>query len=70
MEFASDLAREAGALTLKYYQRELKVDQKADGSPVTVADRESEDLIRKRIKENYPGDAVHGSERRDRPRHS
>jgi histidinol phosphatase-like enzyme (inositol monophosphatase family) len=63
LSFALDAAREAGRHTLRYFrQAELVVDRKADASPVTVADREAELLLRKRIEEQFPDDAILGEE--------
>ena len=55
--------REAGNLTLKYFRREdLQVDRKADESPVTVADRSAEELLRARIAKHFSGDGIIGEE--------
>lgn len=62
LDFARDVAWEAGRLTLGYYQTSLRPDFKADESPVTVADREAEKLIRARIEEKFPGHAIIGEE--------
>jgi histidinol-phosphatase len=63
MTLACELAREAGQLTLRYFQRDdLKVDLKSDDSPVTIADREAEQLLRKRIAAAYPHDGILGEE--------
>lgn len=63
LKLACDAARLAGAHTLKYFQREnLKVDFKDDASPVTIADREAEQLIRKQVETAYPQDAIIGEE--------
>ena len=62
LEFATELAREAGEITLKYFRRGAGAELKADGSFVTVADREAERFVRARIGERVPGDAVHGEE--------
>ena len=41
-----DTAREAGAITLKYFQdTNVDVERKGDNSPVTIADQEAEDFI-------------------------
>lgn len=45
LEFARQMAYEAGQLTLEYFQKELQPDMKRDGSPVTMADRRSEEWI-------------------------
>ena len=63
LEFAVRIARHAGQHTLRYFrQAELSVDVKADNTPVTVADREAEQLLRTRIAEQYPADGVIGEE--------
>jgi len=61
-EFAIQTAYLAGRLTLGYYQTGLQPDIKADNSPVTAADRASEQLIRQRIESHYPGHAIIGEE--------
>lgn len=62
LELAVSLAREAGDLTLKYYGHRVDHDAKGDGSPVTLADREAETLLRRRIAEAHPGHGVLGEE--------
>lgn len=62
LDFAISLAREAGDLTLRYFGGLVDHDAKGDGSPVTIADREAEELIRGRIEERYPEHGVLGEE--------
>lgn len=62
LDFAVDLAVEAGRTTLKYFRSRLTVDRKSDRSPVTVADRETEQLIRGEISRRYPEHGVLGEE--------
>src|SRR5215213_9990543 len=63
LQFAVEIAREAGDGTLKYFRRsDLAVERKADNSPVTVADRSAEELLRRRIGERFPQDAIIGEE--------
>lgn len=62
MKFAIYIAKQAGDLTLKYYQSTLIPELKADQSPVTRADRESELLMRNLITERYPDHAIIGEE--------
>jgi histidinol phosphatase-like enzyme (inositol monophosphatase family) len=58
-----EIARSAGDHTLRYFgDQSLTVDAKSDDSPVTVADREAEQLVRKRIAEAFPDDTVQGEE--------
>ncbi len=61
-------AREAGRLTLEHFQREgLEVERKSDQSPVTVADRGAEQLLRDRIAAEFPDDGILGEELGERP---
>lgn len=62
LEFATETAWQAGQLTLGYFQTDLRPEFKEDESPVTVADREAERLIRSRIEQEYPGHAIVGEE--------
>lgn len=66
--FVEDLALEAGRLTQRWFRSPtLEIDIKDDGSPVTVADREAELLIRNAIVEAFPDDAIIGEEFDDTP---
>ena len=62
LDFAREVAIEAGKITLKYFQGTFDVESKADTSPVTIADRETEQFIRARIKDRYPGHGILGEE--------
>src|SRR6201984_93865 len=59
---ASEIAREAGALLMGHFHRHVKVEYKGDVDLVTVADRESEALILKRIRARWPEHDVIGEE--------
>jgi histidinol phosphatase-like enzyme (inositol monophosphatase family) len=62
LDFAVGLAREAGAITYRYFGGSFIVDRKADASFVTQADREAERFIRQAIEEAYPEDSILGEE--------
>lgn len=62
LDFAVETAYLAGRLTLGYYQTGLRPDFKVDESPVTVADRRSEELIRARIEARFRHHAIVGEE--------
>ncbi|MDR2641622.1 MAG: inositol monophosphatase family protein [Planctomycetaceae bacterium] len=64
LEFAREIVRIAGEITLKYFYAptEYSVQHKADASPVTVADLEAERFLRNRIKEQFPNDTIQGEE--------
>lgn len=67
-ELAISAAREAGRHTLTYFQRrDLVVERKSDTSPVTVADRQAESLLRDRILAAFPDDGILGEEMPEHP---
>jgi histidinol phosphatase-like enzyme (inositol monophosphatase family) len=68
LEVGRTAAAAAGRLTLDYFQRDdLAIERKADASPVTMADRDAEQLLRERIAAAFPDDAILGEEFPDRP---
>jgi histidinol phosphatase-like enzyme (inositol monophosphatase family) len=62
LEFAVDAAWAAGRVTLGHFQVGVDVERKADDSPVTIADRGAERLLRERIASRYPDHAILGEE--------
>jgi myo-inositol-1(or 4)-monophosphatase len=62
LQFATETAFLAGRLTLGYFQTDIHPDYKDDDTPVTVADRKAEELIRARIESKYPQHAIVGEE--------
>ncbi|MSP42631.1 MAG: histidinol-phosphatase [Alphaproteobacteria bacterium] len=65
IEFAGTLADAARAVILPHFRAPLDVaNKKNDGrfDPVTVADREAEQIIRSRIMEEYPAHGILGEE--------
>src|SRR5262245_20769273 len=63
LELARAIAREAGDITLRYFcQDNYQVELKQDASPVTVADREAERHLRRRIGEAFADDGILGEE--------
>jgi histidinol-phosphatase len=63
LQTAVDIAREAGDVTRRWFRAtDLVVDSKADGTPITAADRAAERLVRERIAERFPRDGVIGEE--------
>lgn len=68
LEQAVAMANAAGEVTLRYFQtRGFRVERKADRSPVTVADREAETLLRTEISRAFPTDAILGEEFGEQP---
>lgn len=62
IDFAGRLADMAGPIARRYFRQPIGVDQKADESPVTIADREIEQAIRERILAERPDDGIIGEE--------
>lgn len=62
LEFAVDATLEAGRLTLRYFQNEPEIELKADDTPVTIADRGAEELLRERIQKTFPTHGILGEE--------
>ena len=59
---ALDAARVAAQVILQYYQKNLEIKTKSDKSPVTQADVETEQAIRKIISERFPAHGFYGEE--------
>lgn len=66
LEFAVDIARGAGQITLDYFKKAPETSTKSDGSFVTIADREAESYLRGRILEQFPTDGILGEEEGER----
>src|SRR3990172_1604252 len=62
LDLAQSIARRAGEVALHFYHRHTETEEKPDLSPVTVADRESEQLICRLLTESFPEDGILGEE--------
>jgi histidinol phosphatase-like enzyme (inositol monophosphatase family) len=62
MEAAAAAARLGGQVALRRWRAGILTEWKADGSPVTVADREAESAIRAWLAERFPDDGILGEE--------
>ena len=68
VDLAHTLADASGRVIREYFRQPVPVDYKSDDSPVTVADREAEQVIRQVLSRRRPHDGVIGEELgRDRP---
>lgn len=61
-QFAEELAAIGAETSLQYFGKDIGIEWKADESPVTQADRETEQAMRDRISEEHPLHAIHGEE--------
>lgn len=59
---AETIARQAGAIAMGHFRAALTVHSKADASPVTIADRETETAIRAAIGRRFPEHGIMGEE--------
>lgn len=64
-ETGVQLAQQAGRLALTYFDRGVHVEWKGDDSPVTVADRQAEALLRHGLLGAFPNDGFLGEESGD-----
>ncbi len=62
MNFAHTLAKLSAATIKPYFRSGYAVDIKSDASPVTVADREGERVMRELIMRTYPDHGILGEE--------
>lgn len=62
LKVAIEAAKEGGKHALKYYEKELTVEFKDDNTPVTIADKESEEVIKKHILKSFPKAKFMGEE--------
>lgn len=63
LDTAVALLRAAGERTLRWFRAtDLEVERKADGTPVTAADKDAERFLREQLADAFPGDGVLGEE--------
>ena len=62
LDAVTNVARLAGDVALRHFQRGVAIEWKADGSPVTIADREAEQAARDWIARRYPDHGILGEE--------
>jgi histidinol-phosphatase len=62
LAFAIEAVVRAGRSTLAHFQTGVEVECKADETPVTIADRDAERMLRHLIERQYPGEGVLGEE--------
>jgi myo-inositol-1(or 4)-monophosphatase len=60
--FCKVLAQASADVIQKYFRSGVSVESKADNSPVTVADKKAEEVMRELIAKHYPDDGIFGEE--------
>ena len=61
-EFINHLANISGKIIRNYFRADINIDSKADNSPVTIADRKAEEVMREEIMRNFPEHGIIGEE--------
>ena len=61
LDRVSEALSKSDRIILGHYRR-VRIDHKADGSEVTVADRSAEQILRQELRKVWPSDAVLGEE--------
>ena len=62
LQFALDAAWQAGRITLGHFQTGVRVESKTNNTPVTIADREAEQKVRRLVQETWPDHGIIGEE--------
>ena len=62
LEFAKEIANEAGKIMIKYFNNNNGASYKGDKTIVTLADKEINTYLIKRVKEEFPTHSVDGEE--------
>ncbi len=61
-DVALDAAQKAGQFALNYFDQGIAVEWKADDSPVTLADKGAEQMLRAALLGKFPADGFLGEE--------
>lgn len=62
LQAALEISEAAAAIPMRHFRSGVAVEDKADHSPVTVADRETEEHITRAIAERFPSHGIFGEE--------
>jgi myo-inositol-1(or 4)-monophosphatase len=60
--FTKHLADISGNIIRNYFRTQIKIDSKADDSPVTIADKKAEEIMREEIMKQFPEHGILGEE--------
>src|SRR3989338_7153585 len=62
VEAAADIAEEAGKVALSYFRKSILIEMKENLTPVTIADKKTEEKIRAELTAAFPGFGIMGEE--------
>ena len=60
--FAKHLSNLSGEIIKSYFRKQISVDSKHDSTPVTIADKNAEELMRNEIMKEFPDHGILGEE--------
>lgn len=63
LKLAREIAKQAGKIMVKNFSTTTPIEWKDDQTPVTIADREINDLVIELISKNYPNHSILGEEK-------
>jgi fructose-1,6-bisphosphatase/inositol monophosphatase family enzyme len=61
-DFTKLLAIASGSVIKKYWRKQITINSKADESPVTIADKKAEEVMRELISKEFPEHGIIGEE--------
>ncbi|MCW8803187.1 MAG: histidinol-phosphatase [Ignavibacteriaceae bacterium] len=61
-KFCKILAEVSSDVIRKYFRTEISIEDKVDNSPVTIADKKAEEVMRELITKNFPDHGIIGEE--------
>ena len=61
-DFSFHLAELSGKIIKQYFRTSVTIDSKSDLSPVTIADKKSEEVMREEIQKQFPDHGIIGEE--------
>jgi myo-inositol-1(or 4)-monophosphatase len=61
-DFCRLLADDSGKIINQYWRKEFSIDNKADSTPVTIADKKAEEKMREMIMKRFPEHGILGEE--------
>jgi len=62
VDFSKELAGASGDIIMRYFRSDIAVETKSDESPVTIADKQAEEIMREMIMKEYPAHGIIGEE--------
>jgi len=62
LDFSKELAGASGDVIMRYFRSDIAVETKSDESPVTIADKQAEEIMREMIMKAYPAHGIIGEE--------